>query len=1108
MGRLVESKPMAFQMTDSGKQEIACEFALNGDGTFGFNVGSFDSSKPLIIDPEVQYGDYVGGSKSDQAYALTADAVGNLYIAGSTDSTDFATTGIGTKWSSDVFVSKISADGSVAWTTYIGGRNGNDTAYGIAVDASENLYLTGETLANTAGVSSDNFPVTGPDTVPNAGNAGLERDAFIAKLNKGGASLAWSTFLGGYGADIGSSVSVDPSGNVYVTGYIGNLNDFETKESHLNFTQVSGQTFVTRVNAGGGSFAWTTLIGGTSGSMGYGLALDTGGNVYVTGYTRSSDFQTLLPISDGAYDGSQFNRGSAYDNEDGFLVKLSAGAGSVTFSTYLGGKGDDFGYSVAVDGAGSVYVAGTTSYALSGAASDNFPTTTGAVYSTHQGSDDAFVAKVDVGGRALEWSTFVGGSGKEYAYALAVDPSGNAYLTGFNYGGTFPITDGSTFSGNYDVFITKVLSGGGSLGFSGLVGGSGSDTGKGIVVTPFGDVYIAGLTSSSDMTWSGSTFKGGSYDAMVFRYGDGTISSPPLSSSVAWTSQATPSVTDIYEIDFADELNGWAVGKGGVVYATTDGGVSWAAQSSGTSYHYLYGVSAVDASTVWIVGSGGRILKTTDGGGSWSTQTSGVSSTLMGVGFADASTGWAVGSSGTILKTTNGGSTWSAQSSGTTVSLYAISVVDANTAYAVGMSGKILKTTSGGSTWSSQTSGTTWTLSHVSFVDGNTGWVVGSSGKILKTTNGGSTWSTQTSGSIKTLYAVATIDSNNAWVVGSAGTILKTTNGGSTWSTEPSVTTATLYSIASIYSSGKYVWAAGSSVLLRTTTGGWGMSGWSATALGWASANALSFVDINRGWSVREGGDIYVTNDGGVSWTYQANPTMTLYDVTSIDALTAWAAGWAGKIVKTADGGATWIQQTTGTTSALYGIQFVDSNTGWAVGSGGTILKTTDGGSTWSAQSSGTTVSLYAISVVDANHAYVVGDSGMILMTAYGGTSWVSKTSGTTSSLWDVVFVDSSIGYAVGSSGKILKTTNGGSTWSAQTSGTTYTLSAVSAVDANTAWVVGHFGKILKTTDGGVTWQTQTSGTSEWLKDVQVLDANYGWVAGHYVTLRTTTGGQ
>jgi photosystem II stability/assembly factor-like uncharacterized protein len=282
------------------------------------------------------------------------------------------------------------------------------------------------------------------------------------------------------------------------------------------------------------------------------------------------------------------------------------------------------------------------------------------------------------------------------------------------------------------------------------------------------------------------------------------------------------------------QFTGWAVGLGGAIVHTTNGGANWSAQSSGTG-SILKAVAFVDPNNGWAVGFSGVILRTSDGGVTWSSQTSGTSDELRGVSFVDVNNGWVVGGlqtiRGTILHTSDGGSTWSAQSSGTTKRLNAVSFVDGKNGWAVGDFGTILHTTDGGATWASQISGT-GDLFSVSFVDANNGWGVGNPiNNILHTSDSGTTWSAQNSGTGDALLGVSFVDANNGWVVGGhagSGNILQTSNGGLSWSSQ---------------------------------------SGGTNELFG------VSFVDINNGWVVGVGGAILHTSNGGIAWSAQSSGT-------------------------------------------------------------------------------------------------------------------------------------------------------------------------------------------------------------------------------------------
>ncbi|MCX6121918.1 MAG: FG-GAP-like repeat-containing protein [Ignavibacteriales bacterium] len=301
---------------------------------------------------------------------------------------------------------------------------------------------------------------------------------------------------------------------------------------------------------------------------------------------------------------------------------------------------------------------------------------------------------------------------------------------------------------------------------------------------------------------------------------------------ISWVKQSSGTSDWLSSVDFIDENTGWVVGQtgditnvGSIILKTTDGGTAWISQSSGVS-SWLFSVDFIDQSTGWTVGQSGTILKTTNGGTNWISQSSGVSDWLRSVHFIDQNIGWVVGDGSTILKTTNGGINWVRQSSGISDWLSSVDFVDQNAGWAVGQSGAIIKTTDGGNSWISQLSGTSGNLQSVDFIDQNTGWIVGvflnSSGvvlgPILKTTDGGANWINQTNGNDKFLYSVHFIDQNTGWAVGSLGLILKTTNGGNNWISQTSEINTALNSVYFVNNTG---WAVGEAgTILKTTNGG------------------------------------------------------------------------------------------------------------------------------------------------------------------------------------------------------------------------------------------------------------------------------------------------
>ncbi|MBF8275302.1 MAG: hypothetical protein HW390_375, partial [Candidatus Brocadiaceae bacterium] len=352
----------------------------NPKSEYCFTVASYDKTKDLIIDPLLA-STFLGGSGSDNGTSLTIDTSGNVYVTGRTSSTDFPTTSgaYDTAYNSwnDVFVSKLDSGlASLLASTYLGGSSSHDEGCSLTLDINGNVYVTGNTW-------STDFPTTSGayDTSFNGGSY----DVFVSKLDSGLTSLLASTFVGGSNGEKGSSLTLDTSGNVYVTG-VTYSSDFPTTSGAYDTSFNGGEcdVFVSKLNGGLTGMLASTFVGGSYGDWGNSIALDTSGNVYVTGGTDSIDF----PTTSGAYDTSQ-NGGVYYS--DVFISKLDGGLTGLQASTYLGAGSFDYGGSLALDTSGNVYVAGYTY-------STSFPTTNGAYDTSFNGGYfDVFVSKLNSG---------------------------------------------------------------------------------------------------------------------------------------------------------------------------------------------------------------------------------------------------------------------------------------------------------------------------------------------------------------------------------------------------------------------------------------------------------------------------------------------------------------------------------------------------------------------------------------------------------------------------------------------------------------------------------------------------------------------------------------
>jgi hypothetical protein len=465
-------------------------------------VTKFDPN-PNLADPNdaLIYSTYFGGDNNDFGNGIAVDSSGNAYVTGATLSTNFPLQDpiqASSASLEDAFVAKFDPnptlpdpDDALIYSTYLGG-DARDFGNSIAVDTSGNSYITGST-------GSNDFP-TEDAFQPNRGSL---RDAFVAKINPSGEAILYSTYIGGSADDSGGSIAVDSAGNAYVVGTTESA-DFPTPIPNPFQGSNAGQkdVFVSKFNPFGDTFLYSTYLGGSGDDFGNGIAVCAFGNAYVTGTTLSNDFpmqDALQPIPGG--------------NSDVFITKLnSTGTTPLIYSTYLGGSADDLGNDIAVDSSGAAYVTGETESA-------NFPTQS-PIQGANAGANDAFVTKLNPTGSARVYSTYLGGSADDLGNGIALDASGNAYVTGTTLSNDFPIQNAfqAANAGLNDAFVTKLnATGTAPLVYSTYLGGSSDDLGNDIALDTSGNAHVIGSTESDNFPVEDALqpFREGNSDAFI-----------------------------------------------------------------------------------------------------------------------------------------------------------------------------------------------------------------------------------------------------------------------------------------------------------------------------------------------------------------------------------------------------------------------------------------------------------------------------------------------------------------------------------------------------------------------------------------------------------------
>ncbi|NEP74554.1 MAG: hypothetical protein F6K25_19060 [Okeania sp. SIO2G4] len=468
-------------------------FPENNDIVLISNPGlNFGSQIPSNNNVNIEYSDLLGGSNFEDGRGITTDEEGNIYITGSTNSIDFTVTANAVQNSfaggnefgfGDAFVAKYSPDGTLIYSTYIGG-SGDDFGTDIEVDESGDIYVTGNT-------NSVDFPTV--NALQNTyGGGEFLGDAFVIKLSNDGTNIEYSTYLGGQDNDFSSGIAVDDNGNVYITGDTGALlrfpivpltgiGDFPTTENALQNTLINEfnrDGFVSKISTDGSQLIYSTLFGGNDTEVSNDITIDSSGNTYITGDTRSVDFPTENAVQN-----------SLGGDRDIFITQLNSDGSDLIFSTYYGAVDGDTGNSIAVDEVGNIYVGGSSGSQIIGGDAvvppvGEFPTVNALQDNFAGGESDGILMKIN-SDRSVGYATYLGGANFESIEGLDIDGVGNTYIIG-----------NDNFA---DAFVRKISNDGGTVEYSisfetnNNLGIFGND----IAVDEVGNAYIVGSSNST-----------------------------------------------------------------------------------------------------------------------------------------------------------------------------------------------------------------------------------------------------------------------------------------------------------------------------------------------------------------------------------------------------------------------------------------------------------------------------------------------------------------------------------------------------------------------------------------------------------------------------------
>ncbi len=496
--------PCAFQWIE-GKSQLVPVYLYEKDGIkFSLDESSYNPAYPVLLDPTLLAGTYLGGNNTDRIIDVDIDGAGNIYLVGETKSVNFPTSSgvfqnsfFGGDITGDIFITKLNPlANTLIFSTFLGG-SGDESPTAIKIDEQRNIYITGIT-------SSSDFPITSNAfQTSKIGN----RDAFISKINSDGTGMIYSSYIGGSADESVMDFTFLSDRSLILTGW-----------TQSNNFPVMGDSALNQIFSGGGldgflikfSSSFLPIWSGYIGSTGIDICKTIENfmdNIIVGGYTSSSNFPTTSSAFQITYNGG---------NYDGFIMKLSGENGTIINSTYLGGSLIDICHSLTCDSFGNIYITGETS-------SNNFPITISSFQVGYGGGErDTFITKMSPNLSQIIFSSYLGGSKTEVGLGIALDSFHRPYVVGYTYSGDYPVIPGTlqpSYGGNQDAFFSCLSPNGNTLQYSTYYGGKGEEKARSVYISPSNVMYIVGETASNLLPITSGTFQtsfgGGTLDGFL-----------------------------------------------------------------------------------------------------------------------------------------------------------------------------------------------------------------------------------------------------------------------------------------------------------------------------------------------------------------------------------------------------------------------------------------------------------------------------------------------------------------------------------------------------------------------------------------------------------------